>query len=310
MPENVIPFNAQARLIEKVNHYISAVDQLVSDGDQALDLLLGAFAVADHDLKIKIVLLLGALANPKVVAPLLTIMQDIDQGDAIRQAAAIQLSVVGGIVTETGQLVEQLLAALRSDDPFDRANAAFALGWEGNLRAVAPLIECLVDEEIDVQQAAVNALSNLQEDHIFAVLAKRLRKSPKEQQRTILYNLGHFESRHDEITQICRTFIHHSDADLRYDALVVLNSVSDPADHLALYEHCFKDSDACVRELALTQLVVLERIQLLAIEASIRALLNDDIVSVHQAAIRLIHQMHPTAVVFQGNAKKSEGPAR
>lgn len=302
MSEKIIQFNAPERLLARVNHYISAVDQLIQDGDEALDLLLTAFEVADDDTKIKIVLLLGALASAKVVPPLLNIMQDSHQSESIRQAAAIQISVVGGLIGGTDDLVDQLLETLKSDRPFDRANAAFALGWEGNLRAAPQLTECLLDSEAEVQQAAVNALSNLQEDRIFSVLAECLQKSAKEQQRAILYNLGHFTGRHSEIAQICKTFVHHPDADLRYDALVVLNTVSEPADHLAVYEHCLQDSDARIRELALTQLAELAPTQLETIEGAIRALLEDDIVKVYQAAIRLIHSMQPATVVPMGNA--------
>ena len=297
MSENVIQFNAQDRLLDKVNHYISAVDQLISDGDDALDLLLSAFNVADEDIKIKIVLLMGALANTKVVPPLLAIMQDGSQTESIRQAAAIQISVVGGLIAGTDELVDRLLEALKSDAPFDRANAAFALGWEGNGRATPHLIECLLDPAYEVQQAAVNALCNLQEDKIFAILTERLKQSAKEQQRTILYNLGHFSARHYEITQICKAFLQHSDPDLRYDALVVLHTVSEPEDYLDLYKRCLQDEDKHVRELALTHLDGLEPNLLMTVEDAIRAVLNDDCTSVYQAAIRLLHQMQPATLV-------------
>lgn len=301
MAENVIQFNAQDRLLGKVNHYISAFDQLISDGDDALSLLLAAFDVADEDTKIKIVLLLGALANTKVVPPLLAIMKDSNEAESIRQAAAIQISVVGSLIQETDDLVDRLLEDLKSDAPFDRANAAFALGWEGNRRATPHLIECLLDSACEVQQAAVNALSNLQEDRIFAVLTERLQQSAKEQQRTILYNLGHFTARHYEITQICKSFLQHLDADLRYDALVVLNTVSDPSDNLDVYQRSLKDDDARIRQLALNHLAGLEADVLITVEGAIRGALKDDNSNVYQAAIRLLHQMQPAALVPLGN---------
>lgn len=301
MAENVIQFNAQDRLLGKVNHYISAVDQLISDGDDALDILLAAFDVANEDTKIKIVLLLGALANANVVPPLLAIMRDGSQAESIRQAAAIQISVVGGLIHGTDDLVDRLLEDLKSEAPFDRANAAFALGWEGNSRATSHLIECLLDPACEVQQAAVNALSNLQEDRIFAVLTERLEKSAKEQQRTILYNLGHFTARHHEITQICKTFLQHFDADLRYDAMVVLNTVSDPADNLDIYRCCLKDDDARIRQLALNHLAGLASNILITLKDAIRDVLEDDCPSVHQAAIRVLHQMQPATLVPLGN---------
>lgn len=301
MVENVIQFNAQDRLLGKVHHYISAVDQLINDGDDALALLLAAFNVADEDTKIKVVLLLGALANAKVVTPLLSIMQDSSQAESIRQAAAIQISVVGGLIEGTDDLVDRLLEDLKSDAPFTRANAAFALGWEDNRRATPHLIECLLDAACEVQQAAVNALSNLQEDKIFTVLTQRLQQCAKEQQRTILYNLGHFTARHHEITQICKTFLQHPDADLRYDALVVLHTVSNPADNLDIYRRSLKDKDAHIRQLALDHLTGLESDILISVEGAIRDVLKDDCASVYQAAIRLLHQMQPATLVPLGN---------
>lgn len=297
MSEKIITLNAHERLLARVNHYIGAVDQLISKGDEALDLLLPAFKVADENMKIKIVLLLGTLANGKVVPHLLSIMRDDRQSESIRQTAAIQLSVVGGILPETDHLVNSLFEELANEEPFARANAAFALGWEGNLKAAPFLIECLFDDQTEVQQAAVNALSNLKEDKIFKVLAERLQQSPKEQQRAILYNLGHFSSRYDEIAQICKTFIHHSDADLRLDALEVLNTVRAPEDNLPIYEHCLRDSDSRIRKFALSCLAMVSAKHLISIEKTIRRLLKDDDVRVHQAAVRLIHQMHPTAAV-------------
>ncbi len=306
MSENIIPFNAPERLLAKVNHYLSAVDQLVSNGDAAFDHLVAAFAVADEDMKIKIVLLLGALANPKVVAPLLRIMQDSRLGDSIRQAAAIQLSVVGGMLNDSDALVDQLLEELQNQTPFERANAAFALGWEGNRRAAPFLIECLFDQDTEVQQAAVNALSCLGEDNIFTVLAERLQKSPKAQQRAILYNLGHFASRHDDVAMICKAFLRHEDADLRYDALVILHTVSEPTDHIPLYNDLLNDSDKRIRELALIRMAAFERNQLIAFEDTIRALLDDANANIHQAAVRLLHRIHPAAVVRPSGASRKD----
>ena len=297
MANNIIQFDAQKRLLAKVRCYIYSVDKLISDGDDAVDLLLRAYALADDDLKLKTVLMLGTVASPNVVQPLLTIMHNDTESESIRQAAAIQLSVVGGVLKESGFLIQQLLETLQDDSPFARANAAFALGWEGNLQAAPFLIDCLFDSEVEVQQAAVNALSNLQDDRLFSVLADRLQESSKEQQRGILYNLGLFTSRYGEIIQICKRYLDHGDRDLRYDALVVLNTVADPNESLPLIAHCLQDADARIRERALMSLTTVKRHHLTEMEPSVRELLDDKSDRVRRAAIRLIHQVFPATLV-------------
>jgi HEAT repeat protein len=297
MTDNIIQFDVQERLLAKVRGYIYGVDKLIREGDEAIDVLLRAYPLAEDDLKIKIVLLLGTLASPAVVDPLLTIMRNDADSEAIRQASAIQLSVVGGVLRDCEPLVHQLLEVLQGSSTFERANAAFALGWQGNLQAVPFLIDCLFDTETEVQQAAVNALSNIQDDRLFSILTDRLHKSSKEQQRSILYNLGQFSSRYNEIVQICKNFLFNRDSDLRYDALVVLNTVADPNESLTLLEKCLNDPDARIRERALTTLTAADHHLLTALEPEVRKLLIDNSTHVRRAAIRLIHHMSPTAVV-------------
>jgi HEAT repeat protein len=291
MSEKVIRFDADQRLLSKVRAYLSALDELIGDGNQAVDLLLKAFGVADEDLKLKIVIMLGTVARPQVAWSLLDILRDPDQSETLRQAAAIQISVMGGALKDRNALVEQLRADLQADEPFMRAIAAMALGWEGNTQAAPDLIDCLSDDDIEVQQAAVNALSNLHDDSLFTKLAQRLQKGGKEQQRSILYNLSHFPSRYGEAAQICRTFVHHSDSDLRYDALVVLHLISDANRESAINDHCLDDSDARIRELALTHLMGVDRLRLKKIMPRVRHLVNDPRARVRQAATRLVHRV-------------------
>jgi HEAT repeat protein len=297
MTDNIIQFDVQERLLAKVRGYICGVDKLIREGDEAVDVLLRAYPLAEDELKIKIVLLLGTLASPAVVDPLLTIMRNDADSEAIRQAAAIQLSVVGGVLRDSEPLAHQLLEVLQGSSTFERANAAFALGWQGNLQAAPFLIDCLFDAETDVQQAAVNALSNIQDDRLFSILTDRLHKSSKEQQRSILYNLGQFSSRYNEIVQICKNYLFNRDSDLRYDALVVLNTVADPNESVTLLEKCLNDPDARIRERALTTLTAADHHLLTVLEPEVRKLLNDNSSHVRRAAVRLIHHMSPTAVV-------------
>lgn len=300
MTDNVIPFDCDERLLTKARSYLCAVDELIRDGDQGISLLLKAFDCADDDLRVKIVLMLGTIARSKVAWALFDIMRNHDLNESIRQAAAIQISVVGAELGQTDQLVDELRKDLRDRAAFVRANAAFALGWEGNLAAAPDLIDCLSDEDVEVQQAAVNALSNLQDESLFSLLAQRLEKGAKEQQRSILYNLGHFPSRHGEAAHICRNYLHHSDADLRYDAMVVLHSVSEPVQDLSLYEHCLEDRDPRIRELALVRLRKIDRDLLKTVAPRVRDLVMDPKPAVRQAATRLVHFIDSITLADQG----------
>lgn len=300
MADNIIPFDCDERLLVKARSYLCAVDELIRDGDQGLNLLLKAFDCADDDLKVKIVILLGTISRPKVIWSLLDIMRDGNLGESIRQAAAIQISVVGATQKGSDKLVAELRKDLESDHPVVRSNAAFALGWEGNMAAAPDLIDCLADDDLEVQQAAVNALSNLHDDSLFTLLTRRLQKGSKEQQRSILYNLGHFPSRHGEAARICRTYMHHGDADLRYDALVVLHTVSETARDLSTYENCLQDPDMRIRELALTRLLIIERGLLKQLVPKVRKLVDDPHNHVRQAATRLLHYIDSITLANEG----------
>ncbi len=291
MNNKIIRFDGQERLLARVQAYLSAMDDLIRDGDHGVQLLLDAFEIADEQLKVKIVIMLGAFARPRVVWTLLDIMHDVSQSENVRQAAAIQISVMGATLKEKADLVARLRKDLEADAPFLRANAAFALGWEGNMQVAPDLIDCLSDEDIEVQQAAVNALSNLRDESLFTMLAQRLQIGAKAQQRSILYNLSHFPSRYGEAARICRTFVHHNDPDLRYDALVVLHSLSDSTKEFVIYEHCLDDDDARMRELALMRLRVVDRCLLTDIMPKVRRMVNDPHARVRQAATRLVHHI-------------------
>ncbi len=301
MNEKIIRFDANERLLAKARAYLSTLDELSAESDQGVELLLKAFSIADDTLKLKIVIMLGTVAHPQIAWTLLAIMRDISQSENVRQAAAIQISIIGSILEDKSDLIKQLRLDLDADTAFVRANAVFALGWEGNLQVAPDLIDCLSDQDIEVQQAAVNALSNLNEESLFTMLAQRLQTGTKEQQRSILYNLSHFPSRYGEAAQLCRTFVHHNDPDLRYDALVVLQSVSDSFRDLPIYQHCLDDEDARVRELALMRLSKID-IQLLGdIMPKIHRLLCcDHHARVRQAATRLIHQVESISLTREG----------
>ena len=293
MAETVIQFNGHERLLTKVKNYLHAMDKLIQDGDQALGLLIKALDVADDETKLRIVLLLGSIASDQSVWPLYRLMTDLNQHDTIRHAAASQLSMVGGVVRDVDALVDNLIADLAYHHAAVRAAAAFALGWEGNQRAVPPLVDALCDPDPEVQQAAVGALANIGDERLFDTLAKAMQRSSKEQQRCILYHLSCFKSRHQEVVEICGGYLNQSDADLRYDALVVLDSVCGTQKPLHLYLQCLEDDDLRIREQALLYLAGADRSHLRRknMDLCVLPLAQDRSPNVRQAAIRLLNHI-------------------
>lgn len=291
MSQTVIPFGARERVLAKAHAYLCHMDELVRDGDQAVDALIDALRVADNEMKLKIVLMLGTMADLRVIESLYELMTDCGQSDSLRHAAALQLSLVAGRVPDNNGLRERLVADLHHADPCTRAHAALALGWEGNQAGVAALVGALRDPDTDVQQAAVSALTNIKDDRLFAVLTERLISSPKEQQRCILYHLCCFALRRHAVVQICTRYLSHPDADLRYDALVVLDAVSGTDKPLPLFLRCLQDPDPRIREVALVYLAAEDKRRLAPLETKVRPLARDPVANIRRVAVQLLHRI-------------------
>jgi len=288
---NIINFEPKKRLLKKVDSYIESVELFLEEQDKSVPLLLKAFKDADDKLKHKIMFLLGSFAKQEAAWPLYQIMIDPDESEEIRHSASIQLSVISPFLKEPQPLIDQLLEDLKSPDPELRLNAAFALGWEGNTQAAIPLIELLYDPDVDVQATAVNALSNLRDDRILGLMLERLEHGPREQKRTILFNLWRFYSKREEVVSIYLKYLNHEDADLRFDALVLLATMTEAMEHIATYRKCLKDKDPRIRALALKELNEVSTKDLLELRSELRDMLSDPDMEVKQAAIKLLKKL-------------------
>jgi HEAT repeat protein len=286
---NVIHFDSQERLREKALAYLEDLDAFLSDLDRAVPLLLQVLkGSADDDLKQEIILLLGGFAKRQVAFPLLELMCDARQSEELRHQAAVQLSVTASFLEAPEPIVEGLIAQLNHPDSQHRANATFALGWEGNHRAAVALVGKLFDPSAEVQQAAVNALSNLRDDRILDLLLDRLTHGSVDQQRTILFNLWRFYSRREQVLAVYRDYLGHPDPGLRLDALVLMSTVSETADEVVHYLELLQDDQERIRELALERLEDLPPGRLAAVVEHVRPLLSDPSAKVRQTAVRLL----------------------
>ena len=290
---NVILFQSRARLRKKAQVYVEDPKRFLEEREQAVPLLLKALKHADRGLKSRIVLLLGGVAGEDVVWPLYRLLTDPDEDEEVRHDAAVQLSVTGSFLKNPQALIDHLVIALKNSDPIVRAGAAFALGWRDNAAAAIPLIELLYDPDVQVQQAAVNALSNLQDERVLGLLLDRLNHAPLEQRRSILYNLWRFSNRRETVAEVYLRILDHAQDELRVDALVLLGMIGGTKHHQPAYRKFLKDTSARIRELAYKELAGLTPQELVAFKSDIAAGLADPEAKVRRAALKAFQKMSP-----------------
>ena len=291
MNEKIIDFESREHLFKKVESYIESIELFLEEQDKAIPLLLKALKYADQELKHEIILLLGSWAKQEVAWPLYEILTDTKENKDIRNSASIELSVIFPFLKEPQPLLDRLLEDLKSPHAELRIYAAFALGWEGNTQAAIPLIELLYDSDIRVQQTAVNALSNMRDDRIFSLMLERLEHGPFEQKRCILLNLWRFYSKHKEVISVYLTYLNHENADLRFNALVLLGSITEAKDYVSVYRRCLKDKNIRIRALALRELNEANREDLLGFKDEIEEMLSEPDMKVKQAAINILKRL-------------------
>ena len=291
MTQKIIDFESREHLFKKVESYIESIELFLEEQDKAVPMLLKALKYADQELKHEIILLLGSWAKQEVAWPLYEILTDTKENKDIRNSASIELSVIFPFLKEPQPLLERLLEDIKSPHAELRIYAAFALGWEGNTQAAIPLIELLYDSDIRVQQTAVNALSNMRDDRIFSLMLERLEHGPFEQKRCILLNLWRFYSKHKEVISVYLTYLNHENADLRFNALVLLGSITEVKDYVSVYRRCLKDNDTRIRALALRELNEANREDLLGFKDEIEEMLSEPDMKVKQAAINILKRL-------------------
>ena len=287
----VLKFETKEQLFEKVQTYIESIERFLEERDKAVPLLLKALKHADHKLKHEIILLLGSFAKQEMAWPLYQMIKDHNEDEEIRNSASIQLSVIFPFLKQPQPLIDRLLEDIESRDPELRRHAAFALGWERNTQAAIPLIELLYDSDIEVQQTAVNALSNLRDDRIIGLMLERLEHGPLEQKRCILFNLWRFYSKQKEVISVYLKYLDHEDPDLRFDALVLLGSVVQIKEYIPVYHKCLRDKDPRIRALALRELGETSREDLLGFRDEIKDMLSDAHMEVKQAALKILKRL-------------------
>ena len=83
-------------------------------------------------------------------------------------------------------------------------------------------------------------------------------------------------------------YLNHEDADLRFDALVLLGLVTEPTEHVPVYRKCLSDKDPRIRALALKELHEVSREDLLGFKEEVQDILSDPDMEVKRAAVELL----------------------
>lgn len=284
---SIIPFNAKNRLLSHAKKYLSDPALLFDERDRAIQILLKAIKYADVDLRREILLLLGSFAKEEVYWTLYEIMTDQEEPDELRDQAAIHLSVIGPFLDDPQRLVRRLINDIKSTDRDLKVRAMIALGWEGNMAAVLPLIECLYEPDDEIQEVAVNALCNLKDGRLIGLLSDRITHCSLDQKRAILFNLWRFKDRQEEVARVYRRELESGDPALRLDILMVLGQLEDQPDNEAIYRSFLRDKNPKVRALALERLGEMNVLD----QAEILSLLDDHAMEVKRAAMDILQDM-------------------
>jgi HEAT repeat protein len=283
-----IEFEPKKAILRRARDCLESVETFLDGRGHSVPLLLKALRLCEGDFKREIMLLLGSFAKEDVAWPLYEILSDPCEDEGIRNQAAIQLSLICPCLKEPQAILDRLLEDMASPDPELRLHATFAVGWKGNVQAAIPIIERLYDTDLRVQQAAVNALANLEDDRILNMLLERLEHGPLPQKRCILMNLWRFQSKREEVTAVYLRYLGHEDPDLRLEALALLAHVAEVRDHLFVYRRCLRDSDERIRLLALRRLGEEEGGVLDGLRGEIEGMVQDRDMSVKRAALEIL----------------------
>ncbi len=290
MTSAIIPFDLNQRLLDQAQFYIKNPSKILEEREKAVPLLLKALKAGDLELRRQIILLLCSIAKEDIYWPLYEIMKDENESDELRDQAAIHLAVIGPFLDDPQGLVRRLIADISSGDREIKTRAIMALGWEGNLMAVVPLIECMYEKDLEVQELAVNALCNLKDSRLMGLLADRIKTCSFDQKRAILFNLWRFKDKEDEVAKIYKKELESGDPALKLDILILLGQIKARPENESVYRELLKDKSSRVRAMALERLGELGALSY----EELLPFLDDTSMEVKRAALMIIQNLKCT----------------
>jgi HEAT repeat protein len=284
---NLIPLDRSGRLLKKASAFITDLEGFLSDTSGAVKVLLDSLPVADTELILKIIPLLGCAGKDQVLEPLFSLMTAPSSDEQVRRSAAVHLGLAASLSEDPSALKDKLIDNLDHPEPVVRSGSALALGWEGNWPAVDPLITHLSDPDRDVQAAVVAALSSVGDSRVFDILLARLENGTMEQQRSILLNLWRFAERVPHVEDVYVGCMKTIPQELVVDALSGIAVIPLSGTILGVYRQFLADGNPRIRRQILENLYTENPADYDPLKTILHGLLDDKDPRVRQAAIRL-----------------------
>ncbi len=287
----ILEFKEREGLKKKVRKYLDDPSLISKEGERAITTISRAFKGATAEERKRMFLVLSTLAQDELAWILVSLLEDEEADEELKDQASIYLSVIGCFVSNPGLLTRRLNEIVRGGDKDSSLRAIVAMGWEGNTQAVPILAELLHSDDPEVQEVAVIGLSNLGDSRLFGILKDRLRGASPQQKRAIYYNLWRFKGKEDEALSIYKDALKKEPPGLRSDILTVLVSMEDlaapqKARVLELLREGSLDSDGTVRLAAVKGL--LELGELGSEEA--RRLVEDPNMEIKRIAVKFLEK--------------------
>ncbi|MBI9074550.1 MAG: HEAT repeat domain-containing protein [Desulfatibacillum sp.] len=287
----VILLQPRLRLLERARTYVDSPELFAANRERAIRELIKVLPVADSPLRHKIMILLAGYAKDQALQPLYDILRDEDQLPRTRHYAAIQLCAVLPFVEDSRAIISLLEQDLISLDPSLRRFATTAMGWQCNDHVFVLLAQRLRDVDLGVRLAAVNSLCNCGDTRALPLLLERLEAAPLEEKRAILFNLWRLERPELQLTHIYKSYLTDPAPELRLASLALLAFSQRDGDISHLIRPCLSDSDHRVRRLALERLMECGSRVLECFEKDIRNLLNDSNMDIKRAALKALRSL-------------------
>jgi len=283
--QNIIEFKSEKYFLDKLKEYSDNLELFFEEYEEAVPVVIKHFKSVDEDIKLKLLLLLGSFAKEESKDFFYEIAINSNEIEMIKDTAALNIAHALRNTSNNEDLIKSLLKDLNNPKKSKRKYAIRSLGFEGNYKAALALIELLFDEDTEIQQCAINSLSNIKDPKIVTLLKNQLKNASQEKALTILFNLWRFEEKREEILPIYISYIKGPDSELKFYSLSFLENISSPDEHIKLFSDLVKDKDKRIRKIVVRYLETCHTIQS---EPLLLQLLKDEDMEVKQAAINAL----------------------
>jgi len=287
MSAKIYRFESKAERLKRAQALATDVELLLTEGERAVPYLLTGLRDGDPDLQMACVIALTLLHKEAALEPFYQLMADPAQDADLRDQLAISLAVIGRSRGFPEWLMERLIADLESPDLTLRGLAAIALGWEGNIEAIVPLLPRLFDSDPQVRSQAAVALSEIKDPRMLELLLDRLEHSAGEERIGLMLSLHYFQD--ERAFQAVLAQLDYPDAEVRFYALPYLCTFF--ADRSEISEGCLRllnDPDPRIRQLAAKEL---GRRRVASAERPLRAMLEEADMETRRVALIALQQI-------------------